>query len=64
LDRSVSDAAEQGQANAQGVDELEPIFCGFVPTLVGRTVVGTSDGSSHKALSCYRLRGKLRQQHD
>jgi hypothetical protein len=33
LDRSVPDAAKHGQANAQGVNELAPIFCGFLPTL-------------------------------
>jgi hypothetical protein len=33
LDRPVPDAAIHGQANAEGVSELAPIFCGFVPTL-------------------------------
>jgi hypothetical protein len=63
LDRSVPDAAKQGQANAQGVSELGPIFCGFVPTLAAEPV-GTKRGSSDSVFGFHGLRRELRQQHD
>src|SRR5262245_59142906 len=45
------------------VNELVPIFCGFVPILATE-LLWEPGWSSHSVLSSHRLRQRLRQRHD
>jgi hypothetical protein len=61
--RSVPDAVKNWASERGGVNELVPIFCGFVPILAAEPL-WEPGWSSHSVLGSRRLRQRLRQQHD